>query len=614
VQRAAVYQSSSFHLACCLEFNSAVDLKPSDIQQCISFKLPKHMIPKEFYRVVCLPTLPSGKIDRQQLAGLKSNRLVDSDDHSAPPPSSVSAPLLAIWQAALHKNATQLDISFYDLGGDSLQLIDMILKIEETLGISVAQSRFMQEPTLRNLLNNFVNDPAIENNIELNDITIRYSDSMSLEALAALDWKQLFKVNNSSPQRPYALNVSQANALNDRSEFYFTYIHLQFSKDMDKAAFSRALAKLILRHEMLRTVLILPALQNAIDLRAELVLPVVHREEQPLSVSASLAMSMFSRMPLRLDTWPLFRWTLLQKGDVCHFIWQISHLICDLFGVDVLTRELVHSYAELGIGKPNSAATPAFSNRDYAAEIGSCLHYDESTVSHIESQLQGYRSAVESCKNHMRASGFTDEGFIAEKTLPAPLITSDSYFLLANYCLAIADCFELESVPIRAGTPGRSYAALTSNYFPLVTKGNDHYLFVVEQARASDSRSLAAELKERFKWYRDHSINFDKIIRVLRTAGRLIGPMSSIFSFGPLGKITCVADTNAGVKSLPRALWGLDSFHLQGHNALKIGLFTFQERDSVFVHLYSRGIAAVAFAAFCSAFEQRLRSIPPTGL
>lgn len=135
---------------------SATGLK-SDLAE----RLPRHMVPALVVRLDTLPLTPNGKVDRAALP----------DPHAAAPPPPVAAPgtgpegeVAAVWRRVLSRAAGP-DDNFFDLGGTSLQLLEVHAVLTRTLGRDVPLMLLFEHPTVRSLARQLAGtagtDPAL---------------------------------------------------------------------------------------------------------------------------------------------------------------------------------------------------------------------------------------------------------------------------------------------------------------------------------------------------------------------------------------------------------------------------------------------------------------------
>ncbi|WP_246703361.1 non-ribosomal peptide synthetase [Rhizobium sp. P28RR-XV] len=118
-----------------------------DVMATLRMALPAYMIPSTAVIVDSLPLTAAGKVDRSKLL---------------PPPVEMQAKpmdtrsrteelLTALWQDALSLAGVDLDRNFFDLGGTSLQLMEIHAGLEEGLGRPIDVVALLRHPTIREL-------------------------------------------------------------------------------------------------------------------------------------------------------------------------------------------------------------------------------------------------------------------------------------------------------------------------------------------------------------------------------------------------------------------------------------------------------------------------------
>lgn len=113
--------------------------------------LPTYLQPTAWTELPRLPCASNGKVDRRALLGMAPRPRVNSTN--AAPYTPLQAQLVALWREllALPADAVSVDDSFFDLGGHSILLSTLLLRIREQFHRSIALSRFFEAPTIRTL-------------------------------------------------------------------------------------------------------------------------------------------------------------------------------------------------------------------------------------------------------------------------------------------------------------------------------------------------------------------------------------------------------------------------------------------------------------------------------
>lgn len=121
------------------------------LKQHVDHHLPEPMRPYIYTKLQKLPSTHSGKVDRKALLAM-SVEPASMTTHR-PPENSEEAQLLELWAELLELSPREIctDESFFNLGGHSILLSRMLLRISEQFGRSISINRFIEVPTLRKL-------------------------------------------------------------------------------------------------------------------------------------------------------------------------------------------------------------------------------------------------------------------------------------------------------------------------------------------------------------------------------------------------------------------------------------------------------------------------------
>ncbi|MCK3833654.1 amino acid adenylation domain-containing protein [Pseudomonas fluorescens] len=113
--------------------------------------LPVHMQPVAWSELACLPGTSNGKVDRKALLALPISTLAGAT--CSPVQTPLQAQLVDLWAELLALSAGELSIddSFFNLGGHSILLSSLLLRLREQFGRSFCLSPFFETPTIRTL-------------------------------------------------------------------------------------------------------------------------------------------------------------------------------------------------------------------------------------------------------------------------------------------------------------------------------------------------------------------------------------------------------------------------------------------------------------------------------
>jgi acyl-CoA synthetase (AMP-forming)/AMP-acid ligase II/thioesterase domain-containing protein len=127
---------------------------PTQLQAFLREHLAPFKIPRRILILDQMPKGPTGKIQRRQLSKILGLDAAQSRHKSSEPQGQVSAlelGLLQLWRKMLDCNSIGLDDDFFEIGGDSLLAVQMLLEVEKIVGHSVPESILVDHSTIQQL-------------------------------------------------------------------------------------------------------------------------------------------------------------------------------------------------------------------------------------------------------------------------------------------------------------------------------------------------------------------------------------------------------------------------------------------------------------------------------
>jgi acyl-coenzyme A synthetase/AMP-(fatty) acid ligase/thioesterase domain-containing protein/acyl carrier protein len=127
---------------------------PRDVKDGLRTKLPPYMVPARIVALDALPRVQNGKIDRLALTGRQAPAVLGASAPTLPstvaPTTHIERRLVEIWEELLEL-PVGVDQDFFDLGGDSLLAMELLVEIDERLGCSLTPEALLEAPTIRRL-------------------------------------------------------------------------------------------------------------------------------------------------------------------------------------------------------------------------------------------------------------------------------------------------------------------------------------------------------------------------------------------------------------------------------------------------------------------------------
>jgi amino acid adenylation domain-containing protein len=149
--------------------------EPFDLSEARAFlamTLPDYMVPDYFIHIQGIPVNPNGKVDRN---ALPEPDLTPAESYQAPQ-DEIQEKLAGICAEVLSidKNIIGTNTNFFDLGGNSLNLVSLISKIHQQLGCEVPVTEVFKNPTIKYISHLIKSNEYIEGEVFLlNNLTQR---------------------------------------------------------------------------------------------------------------------------------------------------------------------------------------------------------------------------------------------------------------------------------------------------------------------------------------------------------------------------------------------------------------------------------------------------------
>ncbi|MFJ7185386.1 amino acid adenylation domain-containing protein [Lysinibacillus xylanilyticus] len=163
--------NSNIHLHAYLTLRNNKNIQ---VKEELEKTLPKFMIPEQIFIIDKMPLTPSGKVDKEKLINMKS---VGKDKESIPARNYLESVISEIWKETLKTEKIFVDDDFFEIGGTSLNIVEVTRKINEEIGVEINISDLVVNNSISKLAK-FI--------LELNN---------------QIKFKNVFKINNSNSKQ-----------------------------------------------------------------------------------------------------------------------------------------------------------------------------------------------------------------------------------------------------------------------------------------------------------------------------------------------------------------------------------------------------------------------------
>ncbi len=142
--------TSNVRLLCHLVFDEARPVAEPELRRYAQDRLPAHMIPSAFIVIDRIPTLASGKIDYHRLPAPAAPLRGDAVELRGPE-SETEKQIAGIWAEVLQRRDLGVNQSFFDLGGHSLHMVQVLARLKTSCELDLTLAELFEYPTIRSL-------------------------------------------------------------------------------------------------------------------------------------------------------------------------------------------------------------------------------------------------------------------------------------------------------------------------------------------------------------------------------------------------------------------------------------------------------------------------------
>lgn len=239
----------------------------------------------------------------------------------------------AIWCAALRRNHINETDNFFDTGGNSLKMLEVIHQVNEQFGLKIPVTAVFSYPQFREFTR-FIKEQQSGNELHIPKAAVQAGYPASF-----------------SQQRMYFLSK-----FNERSTAYNTLQVYKIEGSLNAGRLERAINRLVEKHEPLRTSFFVNEGRVSMKVleRYEFRLPITIADEEDLH-------DYFKTRPFFIDGFPLFRIELYRCGAAYYLLMDMHHIITDAWSNSIFFRDLINIYLERAV--PETTLT----YKDFAA-------------------------------------------------------------------------------------------------------------------------------------------------------------------------------------------------------------------------------------------------------
>lgn len=152
------------------------------LKQFLAERLPAYMVPSSFHALPKFPLSPNGKVDRRALC---ESFAAPRPATAAPPLNELEQQVRQIWLDVLHCREAGLDDNFFDLGGNSIHVAQVHVRLQKLVGREFPITEMFSYTTIRALAARFGAEAKKDGAIEaIQERARRQRDALAARRLA----------------------------------------------------------------------------------------------------------------------------------------------------------------------------------------------------------------------------------------------------------------------------------------------------------------------------------------------------------------------------------------------------------------------------------------------
>jgi acyl carrier protein len=142
----------------CAFVKAANDLGQSDFRESLARELPRYMLPTAFVELERIPRTPTGKVNRKLLETIDLK--VSAPIEYAAPKTEKESLIAGIWKEVLNIDNVGIHDNFFDIGGNSLGIIQVNFKLKELFKRDIPALIMFEYPTIASIIDYLEKNPG----------------------------------------------------------------------------------------------------------------------------------------------------------------------------------------------------------------------------------------------------------------------------------------------------------------------------------------------------------------------------------------------------------------------------------------------------------------------
>ncbi|GMN04614.1 hypothetical protein MTsPCn5_00020 [Croceitalea sp. MTPC5] len=348
----------------------------NELKKYLSERLPSYMLPHFFVQLKEFILTTNGKIDRLAMPNPEGLHITKGVDYIAPR-TMAEKQIAKIWKEALKVNKVGIKSNFFNIGGDSIILIQVANRLKRDLEKDVDIQKFYQDPTIEGLAAYFNQNSSHKEKESVTNGIVQKLDALRDEILITLE--KSVPVEDIFPMSDIQKGMIFGSLKNPSLGIY----HVQLTFNVPSkviSVFRKAFSLLVSKHGILRTGFNLYDFREPVQIVYKQVsysideIDLTQKNEEQKIIQIEKFMQGERKRPFDISKAPLWRSTLFNTGSSYTLLFQFHHALLDGWSDASLITELYNLCIRLS------------TNPDYVPPLLKC-NYKASIVKNLVNKL-----------------------------------------------------------------------------------------------------------------------------------------------------------------------------------------------------------------------------------
>lgn len=297
---------------------SEIEVDFDEIRRILHTKLPDYMVPTYMMQIDKIPLTRNGKLDKRVLPQIE----VISGKEYVEPKTEIEKTVINIFEQVLGTKPIGVKDDFFEIGGHSLRATRVVNMIESATGVRLPLKIMFEKPTAEEL-----------------SLEISKSDNSGDASIPQAEKKASYLMS-SAQKRMFIINE-----MDRESVAYNMPVLIETEDEIDIERVKETLAKLIKRHEALRTCFSMQKGEAVQKICEELEADFEYKEIDYVTEEGKKELLAEFVRPFNLGQAPLMRMKALKiKNGGSVLLFDMHHIISDGMSANILIDEFSRLY------------------------------------------------------------------------------------------------------------------------------------------------------------------------------------------------------------------------------------------------------------------------------